>query len=112
MQPELKGLPDERSLNSRVVKGNDGRLHEEVYRAGTPDGKVAPGLYATYLKRANEYLARAHSVADPGQAKVINDLIRYYQTGEAKDWLRFGPDWVQDNAVVDFSNSFVQPDPD
>ena len=108
MQPDLKDFHDEHPLNSRVVKGKDGRLHEEVYRAGTPDGKVAPGLYATYLKRANEYLARAHSVADPGQAKVIDDLIRYYQTGEPKDWLRFGTDWVQDNAVVDFVNGFVE----
>src|SRR6266851_4855283 len=108
MQPDLKDFHDEHPLNSRVVKGKDGRLHEEVYRAGTPDGKVAPGLYATYLKRANEYLARAHSVADPGQAKVIDDLIRYYQTGEPEDWLRFGTDWVQDNAVVDFVNGFVE----
>ena len=33
-------------LNSRVVEGADGNLVEQVYRAGTPDGKVPPGLYA------------------------------------------------------------------
>src|SRR5205814_8415938 len=77
---ELKGFEEPHPLNSRVVKGADGTLHEEVYRAGTPDGKIAPGLYATYLKKANGFLEKARAVADPAQAKVIADLIRYYQT--------------------------------
>jgi dipeptidyl-peptidase III len=105
---ELKDFHDTHPLNSRVVRGKDGKLHEEVYRAGTPDGKVAPGLYATYLKRTNEYLAKAQHVADPAQAKVIGDLIRYYQTGDPADWLQFGTDWVQNNAIVDFVNGFVE----
>ena len=105
---DLKDFHDTHPLNSRVVRGKDGKLHEEVYRAGTPDGKVAPGLYATYLKRANEYLAKAQRVAAPDQAKVIGDLIRYYQTGERTDWVQFGTDWVQNNAVVDFVNGFVE----
>jgi len=105
---DLKDFHEAYPLNSRVVRGKDGKLHEEVYRAGTPDGKVAPGLYATYLKRANEYLAKAQQVADPAQAKVIGDLVRYYQTGEFADWLQFGTDWVQNNATVDFVNGFVE----
>ena len=71
-------------------------IREEVYRAGTPDGKVPPGLYATYLKKANEYLEKARDVADPAQATVIADLIRFYQTGDPNDWLQFGGDWVQE----------------
>jgi dipeptidyl-peptidase III len=105
---DLKDFHDAHPLNSRVVRGKDGKLQEEVYRAGTPDGRVAPGLYATYLKRANEYLAKAQQVADPAQAKVIGDLIRYYQTGDPRDWLQFGTDWVQNNAIVDFVNGFVE----
>lgn len=105
---DLKDFHDTHPLNSRVVRGKEGKLEEEVYRAGTADGKVAPGLYATYLKRANEYLAKAQQVADPLQAKVIGDLIRYYETGEPADWLQFGTDWVQDNAIVDFVNGFVE----
>jgi dipeptidyl-peptidase III len=95
-------------LNSRVVKGKDGKLREEVYRAGTPDGKIPPGLYAIFLKRANEYLAKAQQFAEPGQAKVIGDLIRYYQTGSPADWLQFGTDWAQNNATVDFANGFIE----
>jgi dipeptidyl-peptidase-3 len=105
---DLKEFHDLHPLNSRVVRGKDGKLLEEIYRAGTPDGKVAPGLYATYLKRTNEYLAKAQQAADPDQAKVIGDLIRYYQTGEFGDWLQFGTDWVQNNATVDFLNGFVE----
>ena len=105
---ELKDFKDAHPLNSRVVKGKDGKPREEVYRAGTPDGKVAPGLYAVYLRRANEYLEKAQKVADPSQAKVIGDLIRYYQTGEPADWLAWGTDWVQNDEAVDFLNGFVE----
>ena len=105
---DLKDFQDTHPLNSRVVRDKNGKLEEEVYRAGTPDGKIAPGLYATYLKRANEYLAKAQEVADPQQAKVIGDLIRYYQTGDPADWLQFGTDWVQNNAIVDLVNGFIE----
>jgi dipeptidyl-peptidase-3 len=69
---------------------------------------VKPGLYATYLKRAVEYLEKARSVADPAQAQVLAGLIRFYQTGEATDWLRFGADWVRNDATVDFANGFIE----
>jgi dipeptidyl-peptidase-3 len=99
---------EQHPLNSRVVKGADGKLHEEVYRAGTPDGKIAPGLYATYLKKANGFLEKARAVADPAQATVLADLIKYYQTGDPTDWLRFGADWVRNDAQVDFANGFIE----
>jgi len=105
---DLKDFHGTYPLNSRLVKDKDGKLREEVYRAGTPDGKIPAGLYATYMMRANEYLAKAQQVADPAQAKVIGDLIRYYQTGDFKDWLQFGSDWVQNDATVDFANGFIE----
>ena len=105
---DLKDFHDTHPLNSRVVRGKNGKVEEEVYRAGTPDGKIAPGLYATYLKRAIGYLEKAQQVADPSQAKVIGDLVRYYQTGDPADWLQFGTSWVQNNAIVDFVNGFIE----
>jgi dipeptidyl-peptidase-3 len=104
---DLKGFDEHYPLNSRLVKDASG-LHEEVYRAGTPDKKVRPGLYAVYLNKANEYLEKARAVAEPAQAKVIDDLIRFYQTGDPKDWLQFGADWVRNDAVVDFANGFIE----
>ncbi len=105
---ELNDFQEKFALNSTVVKGPDGKLTEEVWRAGTPDGKVPAGKYATYLKKANEYLAKAQKVADPQQAQVIGDLIRFYETGEFNDWLKFGEDWVKDNSIVDFANGFIE----
>jgi dipeptidyl-peptidase-3 len=105
---DLKNFHEQHPLNSRVVKGNDGKLREQVYRAGTPDGKIAPGVYATYLQRAIFYLRKARGFADPQQAQVISDLIQYYQTGDFNDWLKFDADWVQDNATVDFVNGFIE----
>jgi len=104
---DLDGFTEHYSLNSRLEK-IDGRLREDVYRAGAPDGKIPPGRYAEYLTKANEYLARAQKVAEPAQARVIGDLIRFYQTGDPADWLRFGTDWVQNNATVDFANGFIE----
>jgi dipeptidyl-peptidase-3 len=105
---DLKNFHEQFPLNSRVVKGADGKVREQVYRAGTPDGKVAPGLYAPYLKKAIGFFEKARGVADPAQAQVIAALIRFYQTGDPKDWLLFGADWVRDDAPVDFANGFIE----
>jgi len=105
---DLKGFQEKYPLNSRVVKTADGKLSELVYRAGTPDGKVPPGLYATFLKKANEFLQKARGYAEPQQAEAIDHLIRYYQTGEYADWVRFGTVWVQNDATVDFDNGFIE----
>ncbi|HEV2687985.1 MAG TPA: hypothetical protein VGV35_05510, partial [Bryobacteraceae bacterium] len=104
---DLKGFTEHYPLNSRLAKVN-GHLEEQVYRAGTPDRKIPPGLYAEYLAKANTYLEKAAQAADPAQAKVIRDLIHFYQTGEPRDWLQFGIDWVQNNAPVDFANGFIE----
>ncbi len=104
---DVKGFTERYPLNSRLAKVN-GRLEEQVYRAGTPDHRVPPGLYAEYLSKANSYFEKAAEVAEPAQAQVIRDLIRYYQTGDPKDWIHFDIDWVQNNAAVDFANGFIE----
>lgn len=105
---DLKGFQETHPLNSRLVKTKDGKLVEEVYRAGTPDGKIPPGLYATFLGKAIDYLQRARDFAEPGQAPVLDALIRYYQTGNPADWIGFDIAWVQNNQPVDFANGFIE----
>jgi len=105
---DLKGFQEKYPLNSRVVRAADGKLTELVYRAGTPDGKVPPGLYATYLKQANACFEKARVYAEPAQAEAIGHLIRYYQTGEYAEWVAFGTAWVQNDATVDFDNGFIE----
>jgi dipeptidyl-peptidase III len=104
---DLKGFKETHPLNSRVVKSG-GRIVEEVYRAGTPDGKIAPGRYADFLRKANGFLEKAIPYAEPGQEKVLRALIRYYQTGDPADWIQFGIAWVGNNPPVDFVNGFIE----
>ena len=96
---DLKNFNERYPLNSRVVKGPDGTSHEEVHRAGTPDGRVPPWLYAPYLRKENEYLDKARAFADPPQAEVIADLIRYYQTDEV-NFLFAGSSYALSGAIV------------
>lgn len=105
---DLEGFKEENGLNSRLVKGADGKLVEQVYRAGTPDGKVAPGLYAPFLKKAAEFLRKAAAAAEPGQRKTLLPLARYYETGSIADWREHVVAWVQDDSPVDYSHGFVE----
>jgi dipeptidyl-peptidase-3 len=107
---DLAGFTEHYALNSRLEKV-DGKLVEDVYRAGTPEGVtpvIPPGKYARELSLAIRDLQQAVKYAPPSQQKVINDLIRYYQTGERADWIRTGIDWVKDKSNPDFSNGFVE----
>lgn len=104
---DLIGFTEHYALNSRLTM-QGGKLVEDVYRTGTPDGTVPPGRYARELGLAIRDLQQALRYSPPQQTKVINDLIRYYQTGERADWIRCGIDWVQDKTNPDFSNGFVE----
>ncbi|HZF08261.1 MAG TPA: peptidase [Thermoanaerobaculia bacterium] len=104
---ELQGFVEKNPLNSRLVK-EGGRLVEQVYHAGTPDGKVPPGLYAKELQAVNRELLSAAEAADPAQAKVLRALVRFYQTGDPGDWTAFNALWVGNDAAVDFASGFIE----
>ena len=70
---DLADFTEHYALNSRVTKGDDGKPAEEVYRAGTQDGKIPPGRYARELGLAIRDLQQALSYAPDSQKKVIND---------------------------------------
>jgi dipeptidyl-peptidase-3 len=104
---DLKGFVEKNPLNSRLVKKN-GKLVEEVYRAGTPDGKVPPGLYAKELAAVNRELEAAAKAADPGLAQVLRALVRFYQTGDLKDWHDYNVLWIKNDETVDFASGFIE----
>ncbi len=104
---EVESFQGQHELNSRLAKVN-GKIVEQVYRAGTPDGKVPPGRYAEYLKRSIEHLELAAQNAEPEQAEVIRKLIRYYQTGEKADWYDYNIAWLKLGTAVDFIQGFVE----
>ena len=60
---DLADFHDKYPLNSRLIKKH-GKLIEQVYRAGTPDGKVPSGLYADELNRVIRYLTMALPYAE------------------------------------------------
>jgi len=106
-QADLERFKPRYPLNSRVVK-RTGRVIEEVWRAGTPDGKVPPGRYAAQIRRIIESLERAAAVAGPPQAGALRKLIRYYQTGEQADWYAYNIAWLKAASRVDAINGFIE----
>jgi dipeptidyl-peptidase-3 len=104
---DLQGFHESYPDDSRLVK-RDGRLVEEVWRAGTPDGKVPPGRYARELAAVDRELEEAARCADAEQAKVIRALVRFYQTGDLADWRTFNILWLQGNPTVDFASGFIE----
>ena len=89
-------------LNSRVVKGKDGVIYEDVYKVG--------GLYGPALEKICAELQKAAAVAEnQTQKDYIADLISYYQTGDLKLWDEYNIKWVNDTlGTVDFVNGFVE----
>ena len=104
---DLEGFKARYPLNSRILK-RTGRVMEEVWRSGTPDGKVPPGRYAAYIRRIVENLEKAAEVAESVQADVLRKLIRYYQTGEQADWYAYNIAWVKVATPVESINGFIE----
>ena len=89
-------------LNSKVVKGADGVVREDVYKVG--------GLYGPALEKICAELEKAAAVAENETQKAyIADLVKYYQTGDLKLWDEYNIKWVNDTlGTVDFVNGFVE----
>ena len=89
-------------LNSKLVRGADGKLMEQTWKVG--------GMYGAALSEVVKWLEKAKEVAEnPQQAKAIGLLIEYYNTGDLKTWDDFNVAWVQDTtSTVDFINGFVE----
>ena len=101
MDPSDK-TPISYGLNSRVVKGEDGVVREEVYKVG--------GLYGAALEKICAELEKAAAVAENETQKAyIADLVAYYQSGDLNLWDEYNIKWVNDTlGTVDFVNGFVE----
>lgn len=89
-------------INSRLVKDEDGRIYEDVYRIG--------GLYSPALEKIVDELGKAAEVAESDlQKQYISTLIEYYRTGDLTLWDKYNVEWVQDTlCTVDFINGFIE----
>ncbi len=89
-------------LNSRLVKGPDGVILEEVYKVG--------GRYSAAIEKIVSELEKASEVAEsPLQKQYISTLIDYYRSGDLRLWDKYNIEWVQDTlGTVDFVNGFIE----
>jgi dipeptidyl-peptidase-3 len=102
---DLQDFEEKYPLNSKVVK-EDGRIIEQVYRAGTDS--VPPGLYAEQLNRVIDNLEKALPFAGKGQREALGNLIQYFKTGDPKDFDKYNISWVTDNPIVETINGFIE----
>lgn len=95
-------MPVSYGLNSRKVRGADGKVTEDVYRAD--------GLYGPAIRRVVGNLEKALAFAEnDSQKAVIAKLIRYFNTGDLRDWDEYSILWLGDtDSRVDFINGFIE----
>lgn len=88
-------------LNSKLTKRN-GELVEMKW---TEDG-----LYGAAIKEIVSWLLRAQKYAENEEQKHLIDLlVKYYRTGDLKDFDRYSIAWVQQQeGMIDFINGFIE----
>ena len=88
-------------LNTRLVKEDD-KVIEQTYKAG--------GLYSESITKIVDLLGKAAGYAENDtQRDVINKLIKYYTTGDLKEFDNYSIAWVEDTkSRVDFINGFIE----
>ncbi len=87
-------------LNSKLVKKN-GKIYEQTYKIG--------GMYTEALEQVVYWLEKAQEVAEEPTKSIIAKLIKYYKSGNLRDFDEFNVAWVQDTeSNVDFVNGFTE----
>ena len=101
MKEEGKEQAPSYGLNSKLTKRN-GELVELKW---TEDG-----LYGAAIKEIVSWLLRAQKYAENEEQKHLIDLlVKYYRTGDLKDFDRYSIAWVQQHeGMVDFINGFIE----
>ena len=88
-------------LNSTLVKEGD-LIREDVWKI---EGKYGAAIrkIVFWLNRAKEF------VENKRQQRVIELLIRYYETGDLHDFDTYSIEWLREqNGRIDFINGFIE----
>ena len=102
-QSKNDGLnPVSHGLNTRVVKGPDGKVTEQVYKIG--------GLYSEAISKIVENLEKASQYAENDtQRNIIAKLIEYYRSGDLRTFDEYSILWAEDtDSRIDFINGFIE----
>lgn len=88
-------------LNSKVVKEN-GSLVEKLWKSG--------GMYGDAIDKMIYWIEKAIPLSEnKQQEEALKLLVKYYKTGDVKDWDAYNIAWVKDTAsVIDFTNGFIE----
>ena len=88
-------------LNSKLMRDENGKIVEKVWKIG--------GMYSPAIEQIVYWLEKAATVAKGEQKATIEALIKYYTTGDLKDFDDYSVLWVKDTASnVDFVNGFIE----
>ena len=89
-------------LNTKLVRGEDGKIKEVVWKAD--------GMYGAAITKTIGWLKLAVTVAEnQAQADALNLLIDYYSTGDLKTWDAYNIAWSQaTDGDIDYINSFIE----
>ncbi len=88
-------------LNSKLMRDENGKIVEKVWKIG--------GMYSPAIEKIVYWLEKAAAVANPTQREVLEALIKYYNTGDLKDFDTYNVLWVKDTeSNVDVVNGFIE----
>lgn len=89
-------------LNSRLARNKEGKIYEQRYSV--------QGLYAPAIRHIVDNLTKAAEYAGTNtQKNALEALIRFYKTGDLKEYNTYCIEWVKDTeSRVDFINGFTE----
>ena len=89
-------------LNTRITRDKSGNLVEQPYKSG--------GLYGAAIDRIILNLEKAARYAENDhQKEIIAALVKYYRTGNLRDFDTYSILWTGDTeSQVDFINGFIE----
>ncbi|MEO5572303.1 MAG: dihydrofolate reductase [Bacteroidia bacterium] len=99
----IKGVDAQPSwgLNSKLMKDNQ-KLVEKTWKAG--------GMYDAAMQKMIYWLEKATTVAENDvQKKTLEALVKFYKSGDLKDYDDFCVSWVSDTlSRLDISTGFIE----
>ena len=98
---DTKGNAPSWGLNSKTMKVN-GKIVEKPWKVG--------GMYGAAIEHIVYWLEKAVPVAENAQQKdALQKLVKYYKSGDLKDFDAYSIAWVNDTASrIDVVNGFIE----
>jgi len=98
---DSKGNAPSWGLNSKTLKVN-GNITEKVWKVG--------GMYSPAIEKIVYWLEKAIPFAEnPQQMDALRKLVKYYRSGDLKDFDEYNIAWVKDTASrIDVVNGYIE----